>query len=91
MTSAQKIAPVSGSTSRPSRRTRRTRSTNNRCGRLADKFGVPWQIVPRALPEMLQSGDAARTQRVMRAMFEMKKLDVAKLRRAFGPNQEEVS
>jgi predicted 3-demethylubiquinone-9 3-methyltransferase (glyoxalase superfamily) len=63
----------------------------NRCGWLADKFGVPWQIVPRALPEMLQSGDAARTQRVMRAMFEMKKLDTAKLRQAFGPNQEEVS
>jgi hypothetical protein len=40
---------------------------------------------------MLQSGDAARTQRVMRAMFEMKKLDIAKLHRAFGPNQEEVS
>jgi hypothetical protein len=40
---------------------------------------------------MLQSGDAARTQRVMRAMFEMKKLDTAKLRQAFGPNQEEVS
>ena len=42
-------------------------------------------------PKMLQSGDAARTQRVMRAMFEMKKLDIAKLHRAFGPNQEEVS
>jgi hypothetical protein len=40
---------------------------------------------------MLQSGDAARTQRVMRAMFEMKKLGIAKLRQAFGPNQEEGS
>jgi predicted 3-demethylubiquinone-9 3-methyltransferase (glyoxalase superfamily) len=65
--------------------------TPNRYDWLADKFGVPWQIVPRELPEMLQSGDAARTQRVMRAMFEMKKLDIAKLHRAFGPNQEEVS
>jgi predicted 3-demethylubiquinone-9 3-methyltransferase (glyoxalase superfamily) len=65
--------------------------TPSRCGWLADKFGAPWQIVPRALPEMLQSGDAARTQRVMRAMFEMKKLGIAKLRQAFGPNQEEVS
>ena len=45
----------------------------------------------RALPEMLQSRDAARTERVMRAMFEMKKLDIAKLRQAFGPNQEEGS
>src|ERR1019366_6860558 len=36
--------------------------TPNQCGWLADKFGVPWQIVPRALPEMLLSGDAAQTQ-----------------------------
>jgi predicted 3-demethylubiquinone-9 3-methyltransferase (glyoxalase superfamily) len=61
------------------------------CGWVTDKFGVPWQIVPRALLEKLQSGDAARTQRVMRAMFEMKKLDIARLRQAFGPNQEEGS
>ena len=65
--------------------------TPNQCGWLTDKFGVPWQIVPRALPEMLLSGDAARTQRMMRAIFEMKKLDIAKLRQAFGPNQEERS
>jgi predicted 3-demethylubiquinone-9 3-methyltransferase (glyoxalase superfamily) len=57
----------------------------NRCGWLADKFGLPWQIAPRALPEMLQSGGAARTQRVMRAVFEMKKLDIAKFHQAFGP------
>jgi len=63
--------------------------TPSRCGWLADKFGLHWQIVPRMLPETLLSGDAARTQRVMRAIFEMKKLDIAKLRRAFGPNQEE--
>ena len=55
---------------------------------LPNKFGAPWQIVPRALPEMLQSGDAARTQRVMRAIFEMKKLDIPSFRQAFGPNQE---
>jgi predicted 3-demethylubiquinone-9 3-methyltransferase (glyoxalase superfamily) len=66
--------------------------SHNRCGWLADKFGVPWQIVPSALPEMLQSGDAAQTQRMMRAIFEMKKLDVAKIRRAYyGQNQEEES
>jgi hypothetical protein len=38
---------------------------------------------------MLQSGDAAQTERMLRAIFEMKKLDIAKLRQAFGPNQEE--
>ena len=64
----------------------------DRCGWLADKFGVPWQIVPRAVPEMLQSGDAAQTQRMMRAIFERKKLDVAKIRQAYyGQNQEEES
>jgi predicted 3-demethylubiquinone-9 3-methyltransferase (glyoxalase superfamily) len=63
--------------------------TPSRCGWLADKFGLHWQIVPRMLPETLLSGDAARTQGVMRAIFEMKKLDIAKLRQAFGPNQEE--
>jgi predicted 3-demethylubiquinone-9 3-methyltransferase (glyoxalase superfamily) len=61
----------------------------DQCGWLTDKFGVPWQIVPRALPEMLLSDDAAQTQRMMRAIFEMKKLDIAKLRQAFGSKQEE--
>jgi predicted 3-demethylubiquinone-9 3-methyltransferase (glyoxalase superfamily) len=61
----------------------------NQCGWLSDKFGVSWQIVPRAVPEMLLSGHAAQTQRMMRAIFGMKKLDIAKLRQAFGPNQEE--
>jgi len=63
--------------------------TPDQCGWLTDKFGVPWQIVPRALPQMLLSGDAAQTQRMMRAIFEMKKLDIVKLRQAFGPKQEE--
>jgi predicted 3-demethylubiquinone-9 3-methyltransferase (glyoxalase superfamily) len=77
MTSAQKITPCL--------------LNAIRCGWLADKFGLHWQIAPRALPEMLQSGGAARTQRVMRAVFEMKKLDIAKLHQAFGPNQKEGS
>jgi predicted 3-demethylubiquinone-9 3-methyltransferase (glyoxalase superfamily) len=62
-----------------------------RCGWLTDKFGVSWQIVPRVLPEMLLSGDAAQTQRMMRAIFEMKKLDIATLRQAYRPKQEERS
>ena len=60
-------------------------------GDVLTRAGVPWQIVPRALPEMLLSGDASQTQRMMRAIFGMKKLDIAKLRQAFGPSQEEVS
>jgi predicted 3-demethylubiquinone-9 3-methyltransferase (glyoxalase superfamily) len=51
------------------------------CGWLTDKFGVSWQIVPRILPELL-GGDAERTDRVMRAVMSMKKLDIAEMREA---------
>ncbi|HVY45959.1 MAG TPA: VOC family protein [Minicystis sp.] len=53
------------------------------CGWLTDRFGVSWQVVPTILPKLLGSGDAARSQRVMQAMFGMKKLDIAKLKAAF--------
>jgi predicted 3-demethylubiquinone-9 3-methyltransferase (glyoxalase superfamily) len=53
------------------------------CGWLRDKFGVSWQIVPTVLFEMLQDKDAEKTQRVMRAMFPMKKLDIAGLEAAY--------
>jgi predicted 3-demethylubiquinone-9 3-methyltransferase (glyoxalase superfamily) len=54
------------------------------CGWLTDKFGVSWQIVPEALPELL-GGDAQRTNRVMRAVMSMKKLDIAQLQQASAP------
>ena len=54
-----------------------------RCGWLTDKYGVSWQIVPTALGEMLQDKDAAKAQRVMRAMMQMVKLDVAALEKAY--------
>jgi len=53
------------------------------CGWLKDKFGVSWQVVPRALIEMLLDTDAAKSQRVMTAMLKMKKLDIAELKRAY--------
>jgi predicted 3-demethylubiquinone-9 3-methyltransferase (glyoxalase superfamily) len=56
--------------------------TQGECGWLEDKFGVSWQIVPTALGELLADPDPARTQRVMRAMLEMRKLDIAGLERA---------
>ena len=56
------------------------------CGWLTDKFGVSWQIVPSVIPRIMQSGDAAGIERVMRAIMPMKKLDVAKIQQAFGPN-----
>jgi predicted 3-demethylubiquinone-9 3-methyltransferase (glyoxalase superfamily) len=53
------------------------------CGWLTDKFGVSWQIVPSLVPRVIESGDAAGIQRVMRAVMPMTKLDIAKLQQAF--------
>ncbi len=55
-----------------------------RCGWLTDKFGLSWQVVPTKFAEW--AGDAAGLQRVMRAVMEMKKLDLAALQRAFDRN-----
>jgi predicted 3-demethylubiquinone-9 3-methyltransferase (glyoxalase superfamily) len=52
------------------------------CGWLKDRFGYSWQIVPRALMEVIGQPDRAKAQRAMQAMFQMKKLDIAKLREA---------
>ncbi len=49
------------------------------CGWLKDKYGLPWQIVPRRLPELLADPDTAKAKRVMEAMMQMVKIDVAKL------------
>src|SRR5438093_8455217 len=49
------------------------------CGWLKDKYGMSWQIVPTVLDEMLQDKNAERSQRVMKAMMQMKKLDIARL------------
>ena len=48
------------------------------CGWLTDKFGLSWQIVPRVLPELL-GGDAKKTDRVMKAVMSMDKLDIAQM------------
>lgn len=53
------------------------------CGWLTDKYGVSWQIVPAILGELLQSKDAEKSQRAMRAMMQMVKLDIAALKKAF--------
>ncbi len=53
------------------------------CGWLKDKFGVSWQVVPTILPEMLQDKDAKRSERVMTAMLQMKKIDIQALKRAY--------
>lgn len=53
------------------------------CGWLKDKFGLSWQIVPAAFGEMLTDQDPERSERVMAAMLQMKRLDIAALRRAY--------
>jgi predicted 3-demethylubiquinone-9 3-methyltransferase (glyoxalase superfamily) len=53
-----------------------------RCGWLKDKFGLSWQVFPRALPEMLGDANSETAQRVMRSMLQMRKIDLAALRRA---------
>ncbi len=55
---------------------------HGRCGWLQDRFGVSWQIVPRALPRLLESPEAGVSRRVMGAMLTMQKLDVATLEAA---------
>lgn len=52
------------------------------CGWLKDKFGLSWQIVPTALFRLIGADDPARTARVMREMFTMTKLDIARLEAA---------
>ena len=53
------------------------------CGWLKDRFGLSWQIVPSALVEMLQDKNAEKSNRVMQAMMQMRKIDIARLRRAY--------
>jgi len=52
------------------------------CGWVTDKFGVSWQIVPKVLFKLLNDPDAAKADRVMAAMMEMVKLDIAQIERA---------
>jgi len=54
------------------------------CGWLKDKYGLSWQIVPTALPQMLKDTDVQRSKRVMQALMQMKKIDVARLKQAYA-------
>ena len=53
------------------------------CGWLTDKFGVSWQIIPRALGELLDDPDPEKAQRVMQAMLQMGKIEIEGLRQAY--------
>ena len=54
------------------------------CGWLKDRFGVSWQIIPTALDQLIADPDPDRSQRAMKAMLGMQKIDIAELRRAVG-------
>jgi predicted 3-demethylubiquinone-9 3-methyltransferase (glyoxalase superfamily) len=53
------------------------------CGWLKDQYGVSWQIVPTVLPKMLHDKDSKKSQRVMRVLLQMKKLDIKRLKQAY--------
>lgn len=54
----------------------------SRCGWLKDKFGVSWQIVPTALPQLINNPDPEKARRAMKAMLEMDKIDIRRLEQA---------
>jgi len=55
----------------------------SQCGWLKDKFGLSWQVVPVVLLEMMMDPDARKSARVMKAFMQMKKFDIATLKRAY--------
>jgi predicted 3-demethylubiquinone-9 3-methyltransferase (glyoxalase superfamily) len=52
------------------------------CGWLKDKFGLSWQVVPAVVPELLSDASSEKAARVMKALLQMKKLDIAALKAA---------
>jgi predicted 3-demethylubiquinone-9 3-methyltransferase (glyoxalase superfamily) len=55
----------------------------SQCGWLRDKFGVSWQVTPTALIDMLHDKDSGKSERVMKAMLQMQKIDIEKLEAAY--------
>jgi predicted 3-demethylubiquinone-9 3-methyltransferase (glyoxalase superfamily) len=55
----------------------------DRCAWLTDKYGVSWQIVPTILSKLLQDKDPEKVKRVMQAMLQMDKIDIARLKQAY--------
>jgi predicted 3-demethylubiquinone-9 3-methyltransferase (glyoxalase superfamily) len=54
-----------------------------RCGWLKDQYGLSWQIIPNILGEMLKDKDPERSGRVMKALMQMDKLEISKLKQAY--------
>ncbi len=58
--------------------------TAQQCGWLKDKYGLSWQVVPRKLPELIADHTSPNSQRAMQAVFQMKKLDIAAIEKAYA-------
>ena len=56
---------------------------SEQCGWVKDKFGVSWQVVPRQLGELMSDPNPAKAEATMKAMLQMKKLDIAALEKAY--------
>jgi len=54
------------------------------CGWLKDRFGVSWQVVPEIVTQLVSDPDSEKSQRAMQALLQMKKLDIAELKRAYA-------
>jgi predicted 3-demethylubiquinone-9 3-methyltransferase (glyoxalase superfamily) len=54
------------------------------CGWLKDQFGLSWQVIPTTLFKLMQDEDPAKANRVMQAMFQMSKIEIAKLEEAYA-------
>ena len=54
----------------------------DRCGWLTDKYGVSWQIIPQVLMKLIDDPDPAKSQRVVKAMLQMDKIDIQRLQQA---------
>lgn len=56
----------------------------SQCGWLKDKFGLSWQVTPKGFDEMINKGEPEKTERAMKAMFGMKKIDIAEIKKAYS-------
>lgn len=57
--------------------------SEGRCGWLKDQFGLSWQVIPKTLGELMRDKDSEKAKRVIGAMMQMNKIDIAALRQAY--------
>jgi predicted 3-demethylubiquinone-9 3-methyltransferase (glyoxalase superfamily) len=60
-----------------------TGGEKGRCGWLKDKFGLSWQVIPSVLGKLLHDKDPEKSKRVMQAMLQMNKIEIAGLKQAY--------